>query len=134
MQAIFKLKTRISYDSNAFDNMSSKAVELLRGVKPFKYTQAIVLLSALGKEYSTVIQNACSEEKEEEKALLKRLKASEDTEINYVLCLWYGNDMDITSYDFRKMLSLLNCKNSEALLFVMSTEGVSAIRLSETMK
>ena len=63
MHSIFELKTSIPYDHRIFDQMRSKAIELLRNTEPLKYTQAIVLFSASGNEYSTVVPNACSEEK-----------------------------------------------------------------------
>ena len=70
----------------------------------------------------------------EEKKLLEKLKASGDTEIRYVLCMWQDNNVDIPSFAFRKMLCDLDQKNQEAILFVMTTEGISATKMSATMK
>ena len=134
MHSIFELKTSIPYDHRIFDQMRSKAIELLRNTEPLKYTQAIVLFSASGNEYSTVVPNACSEEKTAKTALLEKLKASGDTKITYALCMWYDQNVDIPSYSFRKMLTLLNSENAESLLLVMTANGTSALKLSATMK
>ncbi len=70
----------------------------------------------------------------EEKELIEKLKAAGDTEIRYVLCMWQDNSVDIPSFAFRKMLCELDQKNQEAALFVMTTEDISAIKMSVTMK
>jgi hypothetical protein len=134
MRSLFVLKSSVPYDSDIFENMRSRAVEMLCCAEPLRNTQAIVLFSKQGKEYSTVLEDACTKEKAEEAAFLERLKASEDTEIACILCMWCDNSIDLPSYDFRKMLSSLNSKNSDTLIFVMTTDGASAIKLSETMK
>ena len=133
MQSLFELKTKITFDSDVFDNMKEMAIKLLYNTESGKYTQAIVLFSATGNKYSTIIRNACSKEKTEETSLIERLKIAEDTELRYVLCVWQDNSIDIPSFAFRKMLCTLNPKNSESLLFVMTAEGVSAIKVSATM-
>ena len=99
-----------------------------------QYTQVIVLFSVMGREYGSIVKNAAAEEKSDESALLEVLKKADDTEVQYVLCKWQGNGIDIPSYKFRKMLCALNSKNSESLMFVMTKNGVSGIKMSETMK
>ena len=134
MQSIFELKNKFSYDPDIFDNMKADAVDLLRKAGNAEYTQAIVLFSVSERKYSAIIANACADDKSDELALLERVKVADDSEIRYVLCMWQDNGIDIPSFAFRKMLCDLNPKNSEALLFVTTTEGVSAIKLSQTMK
>lgn len=134
MQSIFELKNKFSYAPDIFDNMKADAVGLLRKADGGEYTQAVVLFSVSEKTYSAIIANACTEDKSDESALLERLKVANDSEILYVLCMWQDNGIDIPSFAFRKMLCSLNPKNSEALLFVTTKEGISATKLSQTMK
>ena len=53
--------------------MKKSASELLKDAETSQYTQAIVLSSVNGKEYGAAINNAVSEEKADETALLERL-------------------------------------------------------------
>lgn len=134
MQSIFELKTKITLDLTVFEHMKETAMELLSNAEKIQYTQAIVLLSAAGNEYSAIIKNALSEEKTDEASLLRKMKEAKDDEICCVLCMWQDKCIDIPSFAFRKLLFALNPKNSEASLFVMTADGVSEIKLSSTMK
>jgi hypothetical protein len=134
MQALFELKKPLPFDRNLFENMEKTALKLLDGAEKEPYTQAIVLFSATGKEYSARIQNALSQEKTDETALIKTIKESGDTEIGCVLCMWQDHGIDIPSYAFRESLCALNTKNSEALMFVMTADGVAAVKMSAVMK
>ena len=96
--------------------------------------QAIVLRSAGGNEYSTIIRNALSEDKMDEKSLLRKMQEAKDSEICFVLCMWQDNCVDIPSFAFRKLLLESNEKNSDTTLFVMTADGVSEMKLSVTMK
>ena len=139
MHTLFELNTKIDVDAAAFERMMNAAeAELskaeLSKAENSQYIQAIVLLSVKGNEYSTLIKNALSKEKSGETALLKRIKDLNDTEIRYALCLWQDGGIDIPSYWFRKSLCTLDPKNTETLLFVMSTDGIGGIKVSTTMK
>ena len=134
MQSLFELKTKLSVDIAIFERMKKTAETELLKSETGKYTQAVVLLSAKGNEYSILIKNALSEEKADETALLERIKNVNDTEIRYVLCLWQDGYIDIPSYKFRKSLCTIDLKNEESLLFVMTADGVSEIKASTTMK
>ena len=134
MQAIFELKNPLPFDRNLFENMEKTALKLLDGAEKEPYTQAIVLFSATGKEYSVRIKNALSQEKTDETALIKTIKESGDTEIGCVLCMWQDHGIDIPSYAFRESLCALDHKNSEALMFVMTADGVAAVKMSAVMK
>ena len=107
---------------------------LLNNAQKDQYTQAIILYSSAGNEYSAIIKNACSKEQTEERALLERLKMADDTEIRYVLCMWQDNAIDITSDAFRKLMIDLDPKNMESLMFVMTAESVGVIKVSATIK
>ena len=134
MHTLFELNTKIDVDAAAFERMMNAAEAELSKAEKSQYIQAIVLLSANGNEYSTLIKNALSKEKSDETALLKRIKDLNDTEIRYALCLWQDGGIDIPSYWFRKSLCTLDPKNTETLLFVMSTDGIGGIKVSTTMK
>ncbi len=108
--------------------MMVTANTVLKDAECEQFTQAIVLLSAAGNEYSAVIKNVLAEEKTDEKALLERLKKADDTEIRYCLCMWQNGSIDIPSFAFRDMLCELNPKNSETQSFVMT---VSTKKISE---
>ena len=134
MHTLFELNTKIDVDAAAFERMINAAEAELSKAEKSQYIQAIVLLSVKGNEYSTLIKNALSKEKSDETALLKRIKDLNDTEIRYALCLWQDGGIDIPSYWFRKSLCTLDPKNTETLLFVMSTDGIGGIKVSTTMK
>ena len=134
MQALFELKKTLPFDRNLFENMEKTAIKLLDGTEKDPYTQAIVLFSATGKEYSVRIQNALSQEKTDETALIKTIKESGDTEIGCVLCMWQDHGIDIPSYAFRESLCALDPKNSESLMFVMTADGVAAVKMSAVLK
>ena len=134
MHTLFELNTKIDVDAAAFERMMNAAEAELSKAEKSQYIQAIVLLSVKGNEYSTLIKNALSKEKSDETALLKRIKELNDTEIRYALCLWQDGGIDILSYWFRKSLCTLDPKNTETLLFVMSTDGIGGIKVSTTMK
>ena len=133
MHTLFELNTKIDVDAAAFEQMMNAAEAELSKAEKSQYIQAIVLLSVKGNEYSTLIKNALSKEKSDETALLKRIKDLNDTEIRYALCLWQGGSIDIPSYWFRESLCTLDPKNTETLLFVMSTDGIGGIKVSTTM-
>ena len=134
MQSLFELKTKISPDLTLFECMKEKAINLLSDTEKSQYTQAIVLHSAAGNEYSTIIRNALSEEKADEASLLRKIQEAKDDEISFVLCMWQDKCIDIPSFAFRNLLLKLNEKNSESMIFVMTADGVSGIKLSATMK
>ena len=134
MHTLFELNTKIDVDAAAFERMMNAAEAELSKAEKSQYIQAIVLLSVKGNEYSTLIKNALPKEKSDETALLKRIKDLNDTEIRYALCLWQDGGIDIPSYGFRKSLCTLDPKNTETLLFVMTTDGIGGIKVSTTMK
>ena len=134
MQSLFELKTKITPDLTVFECMRKKAIELLSDAEKSQYTQAIVLHSAAGNEYGAIIRNALSEEKPDEAYLLRKIQEAKDGEICFVLCMWQDKRIDIPSFAFRNLLLDLNEKNSESMLFVMTADGVSEIKLSATMK
>ena len=134
MQALFELKNPLAFDANLFEAMKKTALDLLEGAEKDPYTQAIVLSSVTGKEYGARIKNALSQEKTDETALLERIKESGDTEIGCVLCMWQDHGIDVPSYAFRESLCSLDPQNSESLLFVMTADGVSAVKMSTLMK
>ena len=134
MKSLFELETKITPDLTVFECMKEKAIELLSDVEKSQYTQAIVLHSVAGNEYSTIIRNALSEGKADEASLLRKIQEAKDCEMCFILCMWQDKCIDIPSFAFRKLLLDLNEKNSESTLFVMTADGVSGIKLSATMK
>ena len=134
MHALFESEAKLTVDMSVFEQMKKTAEAELSKAETGRYTQAIVLLSSKGNEYSTLIKNALSEGKTDEIALLEKMKNFNDTEIRYVLCLWQDNGIDIPSFDFRKLICAHNPKNAESILFVMTSDGVSGINASATMK
>ena len=132
--SLFELKNPIAVDMCLFEKMKKTATELLRDAEEGQHTQAVVLFSAKGSEYGRVIKDTIAEDISDEMALIESLKAADDTEIKYVLCMWQGNTIDIPSYKLRKMLRELNCQNSESVLLVMTFDGISGIKVAKTMK
>ena len=134
MHTLFELKTQSPIDTAVLERMKKTAEAELSKAEKSQYTQAMVLLSVKGNEYSTLIKNALSKETTDETALLNRIKDLNDTEIRYALCLWQDGGIDIPSYRFRESLCTLDPKNTETLLYVMTADGICGIKVSTTMK
>lgn len=132
--SLFELESPIAVDFCLFEKMKKAAMELLSAAEKGQNTQAVVLFSAKGNEYVAVIKDTIAEDDSDETALIESLKAADDTEIKCILCMWQCGGIDIPSYRLRKMLCELNCQNSEPVLFVMTLDGISGIKLAETMK
>ena len=118
---------------SVFDQMMQTAVHMLKDAPNARLTQAVVLLSSKGKEYSTIIEDVLAEEKLAEKSLLRELLTNDDTEIGYILVVWKNGCVDIPSYDFRKMLCRLNIENKNAAIFLMGEVGYHTKPLRVTM-
>lgn len=134
MKTLFELQNNLPFDTNLFERLQKTASAILQSVEQGQYTQALILVSSIKKEYSAVIKDALSEEHPEEKALLEELKVNQDTALNYILCMWQDGNIDIPSWAFRKMLCSLDPKNADALLFVMTENGTSVVKLANTLK
>ncbi len=134
MQTLFELKTNMPFDSDMFERMKKMASDLLLNAETEQYTQAIVLLSQKGNAYGTVIKNVLSEDKTEETAFFEGLRSADDTEIGYILCMWGDTCIDVPSYAFRKSICAVNPKNTESKIFVMTQNGVSVMKLANTMQ
>ena len=119
--------------SSIFDKMRQTAEFLVKDISTTKMTQAVVLLSSKGKEYSTIIEDVLAEEKLAEKSLLRELLANDDTEIGYILVVWKNGCVDVPSYDFREMLCRMNIENKNAAIFLMSEARYSVKPLGATM-
>ena len=134
MESLFELKTKIFQNLTVFNEMKEKALDLLSNSEKGQYTQAIILHSAYGNEYSAIIRNELSKEKTDELSLIRKIQEAQDSKICFVLCMWQDNCINIPSFEFRKLLLESTEKNSDAILFVMTANGVSEIKLSATMK
>lgn len=122
------------FNSEIFDNMLSTAKEILADAEKSEHTQAVVFLTSSKKEYYVLINNALSPDKECECDLVANLKANEDTEISYILCMWHEGSVDLPSYDFRKMLLQMDEKNANSEIFVLTDSGYQTKLLEITMK
>lgn len=131
--SLYEIKTPQPFDASVLDKMLVLAKNALKGVEKQQYTQAVVFVTSKGNEYCSVIVNAISETKADEKELLGKLHSAEDTEVHYILCMWHNGDIDIPSYELRKMLIQLNHENNNARSFVRSKDGYSVIKLEITM-
>lgn len=128
------MENTLMFDSDIFEKMMGTARDILNNAEKGEYTQAIVLLSANGAEYAALIKNALSEDKSDEKALLERLTIANDTEIEYLLCLWQDGGIDLPSYRFREMLYETDQRNTECKIFVLTQNGTSVVKLEKTIK
>ncbi|MBE6531235.1 MAG: hypothetical protein E7679_03980 [Ruminococcaceae bacterium] len=128
------MENTLMFDSDIFEKMMGTARDILNNTEKGEYTQAIVLLSANGAEYAAIIKNALSEDKSDEKALIERLTIANDTEIEYLLCLWQNGGIDLPSYRSREMLCETDTRNTECKIFVLTQNGTSVVKLEKTIK
>lgn len=134
MRSIFDIKNPLPFDEHLFKRMSAIAQNALKEAEKQQYTQAIVLLTVSGREYCSVITDAMSSEKKEERALIDSLITYKDTCVSSVLCMWSDGNTDIPSFAFRKMLFELNSENLNAGIFVKTFNGYSILKMGNTMK
>lgn len=134
MKSIFELKNSLPFDSDIFEQMRKTALELLVNAEKKEYTQAIVLLSRAGNEYSAVIEDALLKDKSEEKDLIERLVSANDSTLSLVLCMWQDGSVDLPSFALRQMLLDIDPSNKDCGLFVMTADGGSVMSLGNTMK
>ncbi len=134
MRTLLDIKKNEPFDAEIFEKMKKTAQDLLQRAEKGQYTQAIVLFSSKGNEYGTVIENALSSEKADESEFLLRVRQVEDTKILYLLCLWQDMNIDLPSFAFREMLREINPQNDETRIFVMTKNGISAVKLSNIRK
>ena len=134
MQTLFEIKSNLPFDASIFERMKKSAADLLQATQKDKYTQAVVLYSKKRNEYRALLCYAVSNEKNNEAALLEALWAAKDTELRYVLCMWSDGGIDIPSYALREMLCTIDPRNADSLCFVMTKDGVGALKVSATMK
>lgn len=132
MKTFFDLKANIPFDADIFERMKKTATALLCHTESAQYTQAIVLFSQKGNEYAAVIKNALSEDQTED--FLEELRTTDDTDIDYILCMWGDACIDVPSFAFRERLCAANSQNTESKIFVMTQTGVEVMRLANTMK
>jgi len=62
------------------------------------------------------------------------LTVANDTEIEYLLCLWQNGGIDLPSYRFREMLYETDQRNTECKIFVLTQNGTSVVKLEKTIK
>ncbi len=134
MKSVFEVENPLPFDADVFERMKKSADGLLCKADKREYTQAIVLLSRTGREYGAVIEDALSEDKNEEKALIDSLSTANDIKVSRVLCMWQDGGIDIPSFAFRKMLLEIDPSNNDCGIFVSTADGFSVIRLENTMK
>ena len=117
-----------------FDQMMQTAGHMLKDAPKTGMTQVVVLLTSKGKEYSAIIEDALSEDKIAEKALIKEMRKDNDTELRYVMAVWKtSSGVDMPSYDFRKMLCRMNPENKNAAIFMNETANYTVFPLGATM-
>lgn len=119
---------------SVFDQMMQTAVHMLKDAPNARLTQVVVFLTSKGKEYSAIIEDALSEEKIAEKALIKEMRKDNDTELRYVMAVWKtSSGVDMPSYDFRKMLCRMNPENKNAAIFMNEIANYTVLPLGATM-
>ena len=134
MQTVFEPRITLPFDGDAFDRMKEIARQILQNARDNRYTEAIVLLSGKGTEYSTVIRDAVHGDRKEEEELLRRLEQKNDGEVSRILCMWKDGGVDIPSFYLRERLIALHPQNGTAGMFVQTKNGFALIPLSITMK
>ena len=134
MKTLFELQNDLPFDTALSERLQKTASAMLQSTRQGQYTQALILVSSTEKEYRAVIKDALSKEMTEEKALLEELKANQDTALDYILCMWQDGGIDIPSMAFRKLLCAMDPQNADAHLFVMTKNGVSVVKLANTLK
>ena len=131
--SLFAGTTTARFDDVIFQSMADLAQNALRG-KSGNNTQAIVLHTEKGADYCSVIRDALSAERADERELLNQLTATGDTRVQYILCMWQNREVDLPSYAFRKLLLETDAENSNAEIFVFTENGYAAVKLGRTMK
>lgn len=131
--ALFDIKDTAPFDAVVFETMLTAAQKALDNVVPQKRTQAIVLRTAKKNQYVSVISDALSDGKAEERELIGKMVSGEDTEVTDILCMWHDGSVDLPSFAFRNMLCQANANNRNAGIFVFTANGYSTLKLVHTL-
>ena len=107
-----------------FDVLLSTVKDLLKAEAVSKNTQAICLQSAKGELYHLTLKNALDAETEVAD-FMEMLRASEDTHIARLVCMWQSGCVDLPSFAFRKNLFALDPQNRDCLILLQGAQGLN---------
>ncbi len=93
--------------------------------------QVIVVKTAKSKEYG--FANRCVGSAQDEEGFLDMLRAQDDTQIRYLVCMWHSGQIDVPSIRFRRRLISVCPQNRNALLVLQGGHAFSAKELEGTM-
>lgn len=120
-------------NSEDFKELLTIAQNDISNVSAQQYAQSIVCITASGNIYHTVLGNACTKEKNAEKAFLQSLADNNDTVINRMVCMWSDKSLDVPSHDLREMICALHPDNANAKILLQGDDGYVIKKISETV-
>ncbi len=110
----------IPYDESEFASLVETANEELKKKNATYMTQAIVLKTAKGNIYRTVVPDTLADTESDE--LLKEMKLNGDTCIESIVCCWEDGCVDMPSYEFMQKLMSLDRRNKDAVVLLQGLD------------
>lgn len=86
--------------------------------------QIIVVLTASGNRYHMAIDDILQNRVISENAIAELLLQNQDTQAQYLVCMWSNGNIDVPSWHLQKLLSSVDPKNSHAQILVNTYDGL----------
>lgn len=132
-----KTDFNVNNEKNCPDEDFEKLLAVVQGdfdVLEQQYAQSIACMTVSGNVYHTVLDNACTKEKNSEKAFLKSLADKNDVVIKKMVCMWADKSLDVPSNDFRNLICALHPDNKNTEILLQGEKEYVKMKIIETVK
>lgn len=116
---------------NEFYCLLEEAKGLLAEENVGKDGQMIILKTAKSNKYHFV--NYFLNGPEDEERFLQMLRNRDDTQVQYLVCMWYGYQLDVPSMHFRQGLIGICPRNENAIMVLQGENVLHARTIAQTM-
>lgn len=86
--------------------------------------QIIVVLTSSGNQYHMAIDDIPQNRVISENAITELLLQNQDTQVQYLVCMWSNGSIDVPSWHLQELLSSIDPKNSHAQILVNTFHGL----------
>jgi len=121
-------------EKGEWQKMMNAAHEKRTEIERQKMTQVIVVLTANEKIYTKFLDYGNKFVQEEEEHFLDTLKATTDTEVKKMVCMWSEGSLDFPAYSLREKLIQINPQNESAEILLNGYDGFIVKTVDKTMK
>lgn len=116
---------------NEFNRLLEEAERLIKEENVGKDGQLIILKTDKSNKYHFV--NYFLNGPEDEERFLQMLRQRDDTQVQYLVCMWYGYQLDVPSMRFRQGLIGICPQNENAIMVLQGENVLHARTIAQTM-